>query len=119
MKSIVFLFSLFLALHSFGQDSKKPITETFWVGGVCDMCKARIEHTLDVKGVKVATYDLATHQLTITYVPAKISRTQMDTLLNEAGHDTATSKCTDAQYAKVHACCEYRVHENHSDEDHH
>ena len=115
MKSFIFLFSMFLSLQGWAQDSKKPITETFWVGGVCDMCKSRIERTLDVKGVKVATYNEATHQLTVTYIPSKITRAQMDNLLNEAGHDTATSKCTDEQYAKVHSCCEYRGHEDHDD----
>lgn len=103
----------------FSQAQKvKPVTTTFWVGGVCDMCKSRIEHTLDTKGVKNASYNLSNHQLTVTYVPSKISEQKLHGLLHQAGHDTSAGNATDEQYSKVHDCCRYREHENHTDEHH-
>jgi copper chaperone CopZ len=113
MKSI-FTIVLVMAFASLGfAQQKKTQTTSFSVGGVCEMCKARIERAVDVKGVKSASYDLTTHQLQITYQPAKITEEKIHQLLNEAGHDTSKSKATDEQYDKVHGCCKYREHENH------
>lgn len=83
------------------------------------MCKARIERALDTKGVRSATYNLETHQLTVTYAPAKISLDQIHSLLNAVGHDTEKSKASEAAYDKVHGCCKYRQHEDHEDKDDH
>ncbi len=107
---LIFSFLLFSAV-AFSQ-SNKPVTENFEVGGTCQMCKERIERTLDVKGVKFVEYTLATHNLEITYVPSKISNEQIHQLLNAAGHDTAKSKASDEQYDKIHHCCKYRTHEH-------
>ncbi|MCC6601167.1 MAG: heavy-metal-associated domain-containing protein [Crocinitomicaceae bacterium] len=103
----------FSANTAFSQD-KKTITTSFWVGGVCEMCKARIERAVDVKGVRNANYDLEHHTLEITYVPSKISIEKIHVLLNEAGHDTSVSKSTDEKYDSINSCCHYReLHENH------
>lgn len=113
MKSIfTIVLVMAFATLGFAQD-KKTQTTSFFVAGVCDMCKMRIERAVDVKGVKSASYDLSTHQLQITYQPAKITEAKIHQLLNEAGHDTSYSKATEEQYEKVHGCCKYRQHENH------
>lgn len=113
MKSIfTIIILLALATPGFAQQ-KKTVTTSFEVGGVCEMCKARIERAVDVPGVKSANYDLSTHQLQITFLPGKISEEKIHLLLNEAGHDTAKSKASAEQYEKVHGCCKYREHENH------
>jgi periplasmic mercuric ion binding protein len=103
-----------LVFHTslFGQ-SKKTETTSFWVAGICGRCESTIESTLDTKGVISADYDLEKELLVITYKPTKISLEQIHTLLNEVGYDTATSKCTDEQYARVHHCCKYREQSKH------
>jgi len=99
--------------------SNKPVTENFTVGGTCNMCKERIERALDVKGVKFVEYTLSTHNLEVTYVPSKISHTSLHDLLNNAGHDTELSACSDEQYEAIHHCCKYRTHEHGSDHENH
>jgi len=118
MKNVIILFIGILFSSTLLAQSKKPITTTFEVAGVCEMCKERILKAVDVKGVKDAKYVLSTHQLTITYIPAKISIEQIHFLINNVGHDTALSKAPDDKYAKIHGCCNYREHEhNHGEEE--
>lgn len=95
--------------QSFAQ-GRKAVIATFWVGGVCEMCKERIERAVDVPGVKAASYTLENHQLTVTYLPKKITEEKLHELLNKAGHDTAKSSASDEAYKKVHGCCKYREH---------
>ena len=71
--------------------AQKTVETSFQVSGVCEMCKARIEKAVDVKGVKSADYDLDTHTLTIAYSSKKISESDIHQLLNEVGHDTEKS----------------------------
>jgi periplasmic mercuric ion binding protein len=116
MKSFKYIFptlalAMFLGLSSFAQ-SKKPVSIEFEVGGVCEMCKERIEKTMDVPGVIFAEYELDTHTLSLVYKPNKIDEKKIHELLNEAGHDTEKSKASDEQYDKIHHCCKYREHEH-------
>jgi mercuric ion binding protein len=117
MKIPVFFF-LSMALAIVGNplmaQGKRAVTTTFWVGGVCEMCKERIERAVDVPGVKSANYELSTHQLTVTFNPRKIAEEKLHELINKAGHDTAKSRATDESYKKIHSCCKYRDH-NHND----
>ena len=115
MKSIkiIFLFAvLFTAGLSVSAQGKKPVTTSFWVGGVCDMCKERIERAVDVSGVRSISYDLDHHQLTVVYLPKKITEDKLHDLLNAAGHDTSRSMASDEAYESVHGCCKYREHEH-------
>lgn len=109
MKQIIFIGLMIISSLSYAQ-SNKPVTTNFTVGGTCEMCKDRIERTLDVKGVKFVEYTLASHNLEITYVPSKISEDQIHKLLNGAGHDTQKSKASDEAYDNIHNCCKYRTH---------
>jgi len=86
----------------------KKVEVTFEVSGVCGMCEERIEKALDVKGIVMADWNLDTRQLQVVFKPNQISENRIHELLNEAGHDTATSKATDAQYDGLHGCCKYR-----------
>ncbi|MFT5183055.1 MAG: mercuric ion binding protein [Flavobacteriales bacterium] len=114
MKSLKYILptlalTLFMGLSTFAQKSK-PVSLEFEVGGVCDMCKKRIEKTMDIAGVVFAEYELDTHTLSLVYKPNKIDEEKIHELLNEAGHDTEKSKATDEQYDAIHNCCKYREH---------
>lgn len=115
MKHIIFFF-LFFAGICYSEpalsQNKKVVTTRFWVAGVCEMCKERIERSVDVKGVKSAEYDLNEHFLTISYNPKQVSLDELHDLLNAAGHDTSRSVATDEAYEKVHNCCRYREHKH-------
>ena len=113
MKQLMFLGLMLLGTLTYAQ-SNKPVTVNLTVEGTCEMCKERIERTVDVKGVKYFEYTLASHNVEITYVPSKITEEQIHKSLNAVGHDTNKSKASEEQYNKIHGCCKYRTH-NHKD----
>lgn len=74
------------------------------------MCKKRIEGAVDLKGVKYASYDLSRHELTVTYVPSRITEEELHRRINAVGHDTSRSSASEAAYDSIHGCCRYRGH---------
>lgn len=91
----------------------KPKTETYIVGGVCGMCKDRIENAVDVTGVVSATYVTATQKMLIKYQPKKISKEKIEQLVLAKGHDINGKKAPDSIYNKLPLCCRYRTLEKH------
>lgn len=109
------IYSLLLALlavPSFGQSKSKVVTTTIKVYGNCGMCKERIEGVLDQKGIKKATWDVATKNLHVVYVPFKINEQKICELVASVGHDTDTVKAKDEVYAELPFCCLYRDHDH-------
>lgn len=88
--------------------AQKIIETSFEVSGVCGMCEDRIEKAVDVKGVKMADYDIDTKILNIAFNSEKITEDEIHALLNAVGHDTEKSKASDEQYDAIHGCCKYR-----------
>lgn len=115
---------LFIATQSLAQETAqqqlpKVITESFTVHGVCGDCKERIEGAIDIKGVKIASYDIEKEMLTITYNTKKISRRQIHQAIADAGHDTCDIKASDKAYNSLNPCCKYRDSNNiHKQDDH-
>lgn len=101
--------ALLFTSSSFGQ---KTVETSFWVGGTCMHCKERIESALDMKGVKYASYELATHTLTVAYKSKKVTEDQIHTALHAIGHDTSKGKCSEEEYGKISNCCKYRDHKH-------
>ena len=93
--------------------AQKVQTIKFGVGGLCEMCKSRIEKSVDVKGVKFAEYNLADHQIEVTFSPKKISETEIHQLIANIVHDTDKIKASDEAYEGLHHCCKYRDGESH------
>ena len=89
------------------QDKNKKMS--FEVDGRCEMCKMRIEKAaLNVQGVKYASWDIPSHQLTVIMDERKTDAMKIKTALVAVGHDTKELKATDEAYSKVHPCCKYR-----------
>jgi copper chaperone CopZ len=109
-KSLVLFCALFIGAEI---QAQKTIETSFEVSGICGMCEDRIEGALDVKGVKMADYDVETNILTIAYNSEKITEDEIHALLNAVGHDTEKSKASKEQYDTVHNCCKYRENDNH------
>ena len=96
------------------QDKNKKIS--FEVDGVCEMCKKRIEKAaLGVKGVKFASWDIPTHELSLIYDERKTDPMQIKTAIVLVGHDTKELKASEEAYQKVHPCCKYRESSDESD----
>ena len=109
MNKLISLSIICLLVFGAAQAQKKEVkTISFQVSGVCGMCEERILNALDVKGVKTASWDKTSQICEVTYRTDKISEDEMHARLNEAGHDTEKSTCSDEQYNSVHMCCKYR-----------
>lgn len=92
--------------------AQNTVETSFWVAGTCNSCKNRIETALDMKGIKYANYDVATHTLTVAYKSKKVTEDQIHAALHAIGHDTSKGKCSDEQYGKISDCCKYRDHKH-------
>ncbi|MEM9650342.1 MAG: heavy-metal-associated domain-containing protein [Bacteroidota bacterium] len=97
----------------FAQEKNKKLLMD--VNGKCLMCKARIEKAaLGVPGVKYASWDIPTHQLSLIMDERKTDAMKIKTAIVEAGHDTKELKASEEAYDKIHPCCKYR--EDNSDD---
>lgn len=108
--------TLSISIQSFTtqkQPIAKPITENYMVGGVCEMCKARIEGAVDVKGVMQANYANETQKLRIKYAPEKIQKEKIEQLILAKGHDINGKKASDSAYNQLPPCCRYRTAAKH------
>jgi periplasmic mercuric ion binding protein len=72
----------------------------------CDMCKTKIEKEVGLtKGVKRATLDLATRELTVIYNPAKTTVAKIKTVISNAGYDADEVKANNRAKNKLPDCC--------------
>jgi len=122
MKTLtISIFTLFLFTATYGQ--KKVVEDSIPVSGVCEMCKERIESALDLKGVKMAEWDMSNKKLFIAYRKDKISQEQIHGAISATGHDTDKMKADDEVYAQLPFCCLHRDHKTcpteHKDGEHH
>ncbi len=107
MRRILTVLCVLLLTAVSAQEKNKKLE--FEVDGKCEMCKMRIEKAaLDVKGVKYASWDIPSHQLSVIIDERKTNAMQIKTALVNVGHDTKELKATQEAYDKVHPCCKYR-----------
>lgn len=115
-KNITAVFAVFaivigLSNTVFSQDkkqTKKIVSDTLFVQGVCDMCKDRIENAALIKGVKKASYDKQSHELIVFYKPEKVNLDTIEKEIAKAGHDTRNYKADNEVYNRLPECCAYR-----------
>ncbi|MDX1327158.1 MAG: metal transporter [Arenibacter sp.] len=106
-----------ISLVAYGQEKNKKLT--FEVNGKCSMCKERIEEAaLGVKGVKFASWDIPTHQLSLIVDERKTNSMKIKMAIVAVGHDTKELKASDESYGNIHPCCKYRE-DNTDDGKHH
>lgn len=108
MKKVVTLFVLLLITQTSFSQSRNA-KASFEVDGVCMMCKARIEKVcITTKGVKMADWNVKTHELKVVYDERKTSINDIKTRIAAVGHDTEEIKATNEAYNKIDPCCKYR-----------
>jgi copper chaperone CopZ len=106
---LIVLISAFSFAANAQESSKKIAESTFEVDGVCGMCKKRIENAaLRTPGVKLAEWNVETHQLKLVYKTSKVSEEELHKAVIAAGHDTEKMKAEDSVYEQIHGCCHYR-----------
>ena len=78
------------------------------VGGLCEMCKERIETAAkSVKGVVSAEWDFETKMLHLNFDSSKTNSDEIQKAVAKAGHDTEKFKAPDEVYKKLPECCLY------------
>ncbi|OJW31535.1 MAG: TonB-dependent receptor [Sphingobacteriales bacterium 46-32] len=110
-KYIVLLCLFFSGFSAYSQINKptSPDTSiTFKVFGACDQCKHRIEEAVKGKGVKSASWDVNTKELSLVYNPAQMSLDKIQNRIVAVGHDLETKKAKDIVYNELPQCCRYR-----------
>jgi mercuric ion binding protein len=101
---------LFIGLFAIAAQTKTPKLQTvsFTVEGCCKQCKERIESALDVPGIRYAVWDKETKKVEVTFATKKLSLDAIHQIISAAGHDTDRMQASDAVYAKLPGCCQYR-----------
>lgn len=110
MKNVLFgMMLLFVAISTQAQESKnKNAKYTIEVNGNCDLCKKRIEKAaFTVAGVKSAVWNVESHQLSMILNEEKCTLLDVKKAIAKVGHDTDEVKASDADYEKLHSCCQY------------
>src|SRR6187401_2310811 len=111
MKSFKYLLTVLILTTSFGlaaQVKNKDSTVSFRVSGACEMCKERIEKTLNIRGVRSADWNVDSKMLTLVYNPTIVSLLKVHKIIAGVGHDTELEKAKDAVYNELPECCHYR-----------
>lgn len=107
MKKIL-AFALVAIIGISAQAQNKNAKHDIHVNGNCGQCKERIEKAAyGVKGVKVATWDVDTHNLHIVLNETKNKVDAVENAIVAVGHDTEDKKADDKSYKNLPACCEY------------
>jgi mercuric ion binding protein len=110
MKNIlVGIMMLFVTFSTQAQEkTNKNAKYSFEVNGSCDLCKKRIEKAaFSVSGVKLAVWDIETHQLNLILNEQKCTVSEVKKAIANVGHDTEEVKATDEVYNNLHSCCQY------------
>ncbi|MBT4774695.1 MAG: heavy-metal-associated domain-containing protein [Crocinitomicaceae bacterium] len=103
----IFLVAL-LFIQSSGCVGQAKYTESnFEVKGVCGMCEHRIENALDLKGIKLADWDLESKKLRVIFKNSMYTELEIHEILAAVGHATDKVKVTKTAYDKLHKCCKY------------
>ena len=107
-KIILILFVSFPFILSCQEINNKNTKVQFEVTGNCIMCKKRIENSaLISKGVKYASWDIPSNQLTLIYNSKKNSLDSIQKSISDVGHDTPLFKASDKVYNELPICCLY------------
>ena len=105
---LVLLMTVF-AFSAQGQEKKnKNAKYTTEVNGNCEQCQKRIQKAAySVTGVKSASWDIGTHQLSVIINEEKCTLMDVKKAIAKVGHDTDSVKSTKEDYDKLHSCCQY------------
>ncbi len=105
---LVLVFSGITSWSQMNKPASKDTSITFKVFGACTLCKDRIEGAVKGKGVKLASWDIDTKQLSLTYNPSQTSLEKIENRIVTVGHDLENKKAKDNVYSELHSCCHYR-----------
>ncbi|MFP5042708.1 heavy-metal-associated domain-containing protein [Parasediminibacterium sp. JCM 36343] len=107
MKTKFLVLTLVLAIASFAVNAQTAKTETIKVYGNCAQCKSHIQKAAKAGGAAVATWNVDTKVLSVSFDATKTSSKKIQDKIAEAGYDTQDATATKAAYEKLDECCQY------------
>jgi len=110
MKTFIIISTLLaiVALVNYAEAGNEKKTISFKVYGNCEMCKKNIETALELKGIKLASWNKESKLVEVIFNPSVISEDQIHEAIAQAGYDTEKIKAKDEDYNRLHTCCQYR-----------
>ncbi|MCB9034332.1 MAG: hypothetical protein H6553_10875 [Chitinophagales bacterium] len=105
IKIIVLSVMTVFALSVLAKSTK--VKSTFFVNGVCDQCKERIETAALNAGANKAYWSETTKDLSVVYDKDKIDLQKIQKAIALVGHDNAKYKAPEKVYNNLHHCCQY------------
>ncbi len=116
MKKYIWLLLLLMAAAAADAQISKLVSKdtsiSFKVFGACVQCKARIEATAKIKGVRSAVWDVDTKQLALVYNSSAVALEKIQNRIVAVGHDLENKKSKQSVYNDLPACCHYREMES-------
>ncbi len=98
---------LMMSIMAWSQD-KEVIEYEIYVRGACGMCAERIEETAIKKGrAEEASYNIDSQILTVSIDEKKISITDVQWEIAQAGHATGNFDVPSEVYSDLPLCCQY------------
>ena len=107
IKNIFAILLVSITFSGIAQTSKKYTEINFRVEGNCGMCEKRIENALDIKGVKLADWNVKTKNCRVVFKNTVITEEEIHKIIAKEGHTTEMVKATKEDYDNLHGCCKY------------
>jgi len=108
MKKLILIIGVLFITISVPAQNKNAKVQ-FEVDGICGMCKKRIEKVAyKTKGVKYASWDVKTHQLSLIIDERKTTLKKIKVKIAAAGHSTKEVECSQEAYDNLDPCCKYK-----------
>ena len=108
-KILLILIITVFGLTGYSQEKKnKNAKYQTEVNGNCEQCQKRIQKAAySVSGVKSATWNIETHELSLILNEEKSTLLDVKKAIAKVGHDTDQVKATKEDYDNLHTCCMY------------
>ena len=89
-------------------DTDEVVSQSIFVAGNCDMCKARIEKTTkEISGITEAYWNKDTKLLQVHFIENTTSLKKIEKEIAKSGHDTKNFKAKKSDYDALPACCQF------------
>jgi len=96
---------------------KKSVELVIATSAECNQCKKRLEQTLNyTKGIRYSELDVPSRRLTVSYLPQKISDTEIRQLIAQTGYDADDVVADKKAQSSLPKCCQpggMQSHEHH------
>jgi len=107
LKLILVFFASVLIFNVQAQENKKTQDCVILTSAECVQCKKRLEDVLNyTAGIRYAILDVPTQQLSVRYVPKKISLDEIRLLISKTGYDADEVHADKTAQESLPLCCQ-------------